>query len=97
MINNAKDLIPPPSENEILLKLSRHCNDDIRMVIIIRNVKTFENLRELLDAFDQAGPSNENSGNNGYNLGQNHRSYPDVYVLHPGNVKFLNFHYCPCI
>ena len=63
MINNAKDLIPPPSENEIVSKLSRYFNDDSRTAIIIRNVKTFENLIELLDVFDQAGPSNGNSGN----------------------------------
>ena len=79
MINNAKDLIPPPSENEIVSKLSRHFNDDIRTAIIIRNVRTFENLIELLDAFDQAGPSNASSGNNGRNLGQDQRSYPYVY------------------
>ena len=42
MINNAKDLIPPPSENEIVSKLSRHYNDDVRTAIIIRNVKTFD-------------------------------------------------------
>ena len=42
MIDNAKDLIPPPSENEIVSKLSRHFYDDIRTAIIIRNVKTFE-------------------------------------------------------
>ena len=86
MINNAKDLIPPPSKNEIVSKLSRNFNDDTRTAIIIRNVKTFENLIELLDAFDQAGPSNGNSGNNSYNLGQNHRSYPDVY----GRIQSFN-------
>ena len=41
---------------------------------------------ELLDAFDQAGPSNASSGNNGHNLGQNQRSYPDVY----GRTQFSN-------
>ena len=79
IINNAKDLIPPPSENEIVSKLSRNFHDDVRTEIIIRNVRTFENLIELLDAFDQAGPSNTSSGNNGHNFGQNHRSYPGVY------------------
>ena len=79
MINNAKDLISPPSENEIVSKLSRHFHDDIRTAIIIGNVKTFENLIELLDSFDQTSPSNANSGNNSYNLAQNHRSYPNVY------------------
>ena len=67
IINNAKDLIPPHSENEIVSRLLRHFHDDIRTAIIIRNVKTYENLIELLDAFDQAGPSNSSSGNNDYN------------------------------
>ena len=86
MINNAKDLIPLPSENEIVSKLSRHFHEDVRTAIIIRNVRTFENLIELLDAFDQAGPSNTSSGNNGHYLGQNQRSYPDVY----GGTQFYN-------
>ena len=86
LINNAKDLIPPPSESEIVAKLSRHFHDDIRTAIIIRNIKTFEQLMELLDAFDQAGPSNANPGNNSHNLAQNHRSYPNVY----GETLFSN-------
>ena len=60
MINNAKDLIPPPSEAEIVVELCRHYNDDIRTAMIIRNTKTYDNLIELLDAIDQAGPSNLN-------------------------------------
>ena len=35
MINNAKDLIPTPSENEIVGKLSRNFHDNIRTAIII--------------------------------------------------------------
>ena len=50
----------------------RHFNGDVITVIIIRNVKNFENLMELLDAFDQAGPSNSRSSNNGYNCGDPH-------------------------
>ena len=75
MKNNAKDLIPPPSENEIVSKLSRHFHDDIRTAIIIRNVKTYESFFELLDAFDQAGPSNSSSGNNRYNGHNSYKSY----------------------
>ena len=33
--------------------------------MIIRNIKTYDNLIELLDAFDQAGPLNLNAGNTG--------------------------------
>ena len=86
MINNAKDLILLPSENKIVSKLSKHVHEDIRTAIIIRNVKTFEDSIEMLGAFDQASPSNINSGNNGCNLGQNHRSYPNVY----GEALFSN-------
>ena len=74
-----KDLIPPPSDNEIVSKLSRHFHDDIKIAIIIRNVESSENFIELLDAFHQARPSNINFGNNGYNLYQNYRFYPNVY------------------
>ena len=61
LINNAKDLIPPHSESEIVSKLSRNFHDDVRTAIITINVKTFEDLMKLLDAFDQAGPSNAKS------------------------------------
>ena len=86
MINNAKDLIPPPSENEIVSNLCRHFDDDIWTAIIIRNIKTFENLIELLDASDQAGHSNTNSGNNGSNFGQSHGTHPNVR----GETQFSN-------
>ena len=59
-----KDLAPQPSKTEIVSKLSRHLDDDVRTAIIIRNVKTYENLIELLDAYDL----NLSSGNNGYGL-----------------------------
>ena len=66
--------------------LSRHFHGDIRTAIIIRNIKTSGNLIELLDTFDQAGPSNTNSRNNGYNLYQKYRSHPNVY----GETAFLD-------
>ena len=93
-----QDLIPPPSENEIVSRLSRHFHDDIRTSIVIRNIKTYDNLIELLDAFDQAGPSNSNSGNNGYNghyLYQNQRFRPNAYGesshLNENNFRGRNF------
>ena len=85
-MNNAKDLIPPPSKTDIMSKLSRHFNDDIRNAIIIRNVKTHEKLIKLLDAFVQAGPSNLNPSNTNSNSFQNQRSYPSVY----GKTAFSN-------
>ena len=79
IINNAKDLIPPPFKAEIVAKLSRHYNDDIRTAIIIRNVKTHNNLIERLDIFDQAGPSSFHSGNNAINNYHSRMSFPNVY------------------
>ena len=87
MINNAKDLIPPPSENEIVSKLSRHFQDDIRTAIIIRNIKTYENFIELLDDFDQAGPSNSNSDDNGI---YGHSSYKNERFRHNAYGEFFH-------
>ena len=52
MTNNVKDLIPPSLEDEIVSKLYRNFHDDMRTAIIIRNVKTFHDSIELVDAFD---------------------------------------------
>ena len=67
-------------------KLSWHFHDDATTAIIIRNVKTLQNLIELLDAFDEAGPSNASFDNNSCNLYQNYRSYTNVY----GELPFSN-------
>ena len=67
IIKNAKDLIPPPPKTEIVAKIFRRFRDDIRISMIIRNTETYNDLIELLDAFDQTGPSNLNSNNNSYN------------------------------
>ena len=53
IIINGKDLTPLPLEKEIVSKLSRNFSDDIETVIIIRNVKIYDYLIELLNAFDQ--------------------------------------------
>ena len=47
LINIAKGLIPPSFETEIVSKLSRHFNDDVKTDIIIRNVQTYDNLIEF--------------------------------------------------
>ena len=86
IINNANDLIPQPSESGIVAKLSRHYSDDIRTAMIIRNIKAYDNLIELLDAFDQVRPSNFNAGNNGTSNLHNHTSFPNVY----GQAYFSN-------
>ena len=52
IINNGKNLIQLLSGTEIVSKLSRHFNDGVRTVTIIRNFKAYENSIELLDAFD---------------------------------------------
>ena len=78
-INNANDLIPLPSEAEIAAKLSKHYDDDIRTAMIIRNIKTYDHLIELLDAFDQVEPSNLNARNNGSSNFCNHSSFSNAY------------------
>ena len=62
-----------------MAKLSKHYGDDIRTTMIIRNINTDDNLIELLDAFDQAGSSNLNAGNNGSSNFYNHSSFSNAY------------------
>ena len=46
--------------------------------MINRKIKTYDNLIESLDAFDQARPSNFDAGNNGTSNFHNHTSFPNV-------------------
>ncbi|XP_033213862.1 GATA zinc finger domain-containing protein 14-like [Belonocnema kinseyi] len=54
MINNAKDLIPPPSEGEIVKCLSRNFTKEIQTALIMTNTNTKEDLTKFSDALDQA-------------------------------------------
>jgi hypothetical protein len=60
LFSNAKDLIPPPTDKEVILKLSRHFNEDLRTAILARGINNLSVLLELLEAFDQAGQINRN-------------------------------------
>ncbi|XP_043276089.1 uncharacterized protein DDB_G0287625-like [Venturia canescens] len=54
----ARDLIPPPSDPDIVASLSQHFTEEIRATIISRGFKTLEQLIEFLEKLDQSGPVN---------------------------------------
>ncbi|XP_043288413.1 myb-like protein P [Venturia canescens] len=54
----ARDLIPPPSDPDIVASLSQHFTEEIRATIISRGFETLEQLIELLEKLDQSGPVN---------------------------------------
>ncbi|XP_043271896.1 G-quartet DNA-binding protein TGP1-like [Venturia canescens] len=54
----AKDLIPPPSDEDIIASLSQHYTDEIQATIISRGFKTLEQLIEFLGKIDRHGPIN---------------------------------------
>ncbi|XP_043270477.1 probable cyclin-dependent serine/threonine-protein kinase DDB_G0292550 [Venturia canescens] len=54
----AKDLIPPPSDEDIIASLSQHYTDEIQATIISRGFKTLEQLIEFLGKMDRHGPIN---------------------------------------
>ena len=53
-----RGLTPSPSTREIISKLARHFNEEIRSPILGRPINTLEDLLELLERFDNAGPLN---------------------------------------
>lgn len=56
---DAKGLTPPLSDPEIIRKLSRHFNEEIRTAILGRQLHTLQGLLELLERFDTSGPINK--------------------------------------
>ncbi|XP_043271254.1 putative uncharacterized protein DDB_G0272516 [Venturia canescens] len=54
----ARDLIPPPSDPDIVASLSQHFTEEIRATIISRGFETLEQLIEFLEKLDQSGPVN---------------------------------------
>ena len=58
----AKELRPSLSSIEIIQKLSRHFNEEIKYAIIGRGISRIEQLIELLENFDKIGPSNTIKG-----------------------------------
>ena len=58
----AKELRPVMSPSEIIQKLARHFNEEIKYAIIGRGITHIDSLVELLENFDRIGPSNVNKG-----------------------------------
>ena len=53
-----KGLVPSPTAKEIISKLARHFNEEIRSTVLGRPINNLEDLLELLERFDNAGPLN---------------------------------------
>ena len=58
----AKELRPIMSSKEIIQKLARHYNEEIKYAIIGRGIGDINDLVELLENFDKIGPINMNDG-----------------------------------
>ena len=54
----ARSLTPPLRDGEIILKLARHFNEDIRSMIIGRSISCLKDLLNILEKFDRCGPLN---------------------------------------
>ena len=57
----AKELRPAMSSNEIIQKLARHYNEEIKYAIVGRGITRIEDLVEILENFDRIGPINRNT------------------------------------
>ena len=55
----AKELRPSMSSNEIIQKLARHYNEEIKYAIVGRGIARIDDLVELLENFDRIGPINK--------------------------------------
>lgn len=51
-INNAKSLIPSPSETEIIKLMSRHFEEDVHRVVVLGLVQDIQSLLKLLEEID---------------------------------------------
>ena len=60
----AKELRPSLSSIEMIQKLARHFNEEIKHAIVGRGITHVEQLIELLENFDKIGPSNTLRGEN---------------------------------
>ena len=55
----AKELRSSMSSNEIIQKLARHYNEEIKYAIVGRGITRIDGLVELLENFDRIGPINK--------------------------------------
>ena len=60
----AIELNPPMTAIEIIQKLSRHFNEEVKYAIIGRGISRVEELIDPLENFDKIGPSNSGRGEN---------------------------------
>ena len=60
----AIELSPPMTAIEIIQKLARHFNEEVKYAIIGRGISRVEELIDLLDNFDKIEPSNSGRGEN---------------------------------
>lgn len=67
IFRDAKSLLPPLSETELVKKLSRHFNEKIRTAILGRRIETLQETLELLERFDNSGLLNSKRGENSEN------------------------------
>lgn len=58
MIGMARDLVPTPTENEIIHKIKRHFSEDVRTTIRTLGITTIPRLLDLLSSYDEEGPGN---------------------------------------
>ena len=64
IFREARGLTPAPAVREIISKLARHFNEEIRCTILGRPINTLEDLLELLKRFDNTGPLNVHRNDN---------------------------------
>ena len=64
----AKSLTSPISDSEIILKLARHYNEELRTTIIGRPITSLKELLSLLEKFDRIGPLNIQRVENSHRL-----------------------------
>lgn len=74
IFRDAKNLTPPLSDSEIIKRLSRHFNEEIRTTILGRQIQKLSELLELLDRFDSSGPLNSRRGDNTDTKNENWRN-----------------------
>lgn len=58
VISEAKNLIPPPPESDVVIQFSRNFTEEVRNAIWMREVTTYSDLLEVLQTFDRVGGLN---------------------------------------
>ena len=76
----AKELRPTISPGEIIQKLARHFNEEIKYAIIGRGISHIDDLVELLENFDRIGPINTNKEE-----AREKKTYNEAYNNHRGS------------